>query len=266
MAEIFRYTNERKCNNDSRNELESLLRSLFKAIPIHCTSLNSDLPQAPLEVECPVCKSSLSKDQYKKALQELLKTLLRNYRQKHREEKQEYRTKIAELKVLQKKEVRSVMTQEKNRRKALQVKLNEQTRKERKKHRQELQQIKRKYQVQLEQVRTSYADQNTQLQDQIRTEYNNNLSQLMKRYEDLAINSAQRLEMIQSSIGELEKLLKAAQVVQTSAVDERVEQQESVGGYRTEDPEEKRLEIERLKKIREISEMIREMAQKQHKS
>jgi DNA repair exonuclease SbcCD ATPase subunit len=221
--------------------------------------LSSGTPQAPSEAECPVCKSSLSEVQYKRALIELQKTLLHNNQQKHREEKQEYMTRIAELKALQKRQVRSVIAREQDRRKALQEKLNQQTRKDRKKHKHELQQTKSRYQAQLEQLRTFYTDQTAKLQGELRSEYDNKLSELIKKYEDLSFNTTQKLEMIHENIGEL--------VRASSTISKEPEQrQESVIGDRTEALEEKLLEIQRLKKIQEISEMIKEIAQAQHET
>jgi hypothetical protein len=211
-----------------------------------------------------LCNSSLSQDQYKKAILDLQKTIFRNYKQKHREERKEWRAKIGELKALHKSQVRSVIIQEKNGKKALEEKYREQTRKERKKFRQDLKQTRRRYQAQAEQLRTFNSEQTANLQAQLRSEYGDKLLEMTKRYEDLSANITQKLEVVNANIiSELQNRLNNAAPVAQSPIDNEIGEPQREGGIPTskkEDIEEKRLEIERLKKIQEISEMIKEIA------
>jgi hypothetical protein len=220
--------------------------------------LNSGPPQAPLEFKCPACKTSLSKDDYRKALQESRKALFHNYKQELRELKRQDKNRISELKVLQQKQVRLVIAKERTRKRTLQEKLNKKTQIERNRLRQELREVKRKYQTKLEELRTVHADHNARLEAQLRQEYSNNLSELMKKYEEFAANSTQQLEVIHSSIHQLGEHLKRDRVVQAPPVE--VVQQQEIGVEGKQEVEERRLEIERLNKIREISEMIKKIA------
>jgi hypothetical protein len=227
-------------------------------------------PSTP-EVECHICKNPLSHDEYEKAQVKLQKILLRNYQLKHREVEEKHRKEITELKALQMRRLRSFITQEKNQKKQLMIKLQEQMKRQRKRHRNEVKQVKRKYLLQMEQLRIFSADQATKLQGELRAEYSSNLAELIKRFEDLASNTTQKLETINGSIEGLEihlhnNVLEAIRNPSSLVVDKALEEQEkeSILGVRREDLEEKRLEIERLKKIGEISEMIKEITRKQY--
>lgn len=220
-------------------------------------------------VPCPVCKTSLTQDRYKKAISALQKTLLRTYQERHREERQKYRTKLAELKALHKSQVRSKIIQEKNRRKALDKKYIEQIRKERKKSRLDLRQVKRRYQMQAEQLRTMNYDQAANLQAQLNSEHSSELLKLTKRYEELAENIGKKFEEFNATISsELQNRSKTTSVVDQNRFDTAIIEP---GGAiiptgKREDIDEKRLEIERLKKIREIGEMIKEIAAQRHET
>lgn len=218
------------------------------------------------KVRCPICKTTLSEDQYKKAINDMQKTMLYNYKQNHRKESQEYRAKIAELNALHKSQIRSITMEGRNRKKALEEKYREQKRNERKKLREDLKQIRRRYQVQTEQLRTFYSEQTAKLQAELSSEYSSKLLDLTKKYEDLYSNITRKLESIEPNliIKELESRLKNTLQVAQASMDIEVKEPQlqgsSIASSKREDIEEKRLEVERLKKIQEISEMIKEIA------
>jgi hypothetical protein len=189
---------------------------------------------------------------------------LEKYQQKDLEEKKDFERRISELKSGYIKQIRAISINEKNRRKLLQKQFNEQTRKDRKRFNQDLRQIKRKYQLQAEQVRTLYNDQNVKLHEALTAEHSNKLSELMKKYEELAFSATQKFEMIKANLDELQSHLnKVPAPVQTSSLEKTSLQQESaINADKTEDLQEKMLEIERLQKIKQIGEMIKEIAQK----
>lgn len=189
---------------------------------------------------------------------------LEKYQQKDLEGKKDFERRISELKTGYIKRIRAISINEKNHRKLLQKQFNEQTRKDRKRFNQDLRQIKRKYQLQVEQVRTLYNDQNVKLHEELTAEHSNKLSELIKKYEELAFSATQKFEMIKANFDELQSHRnKVPAPVQTSPLEKTSLQQESaINADRTEDLQEKMLEIERLQKIKQIGEMIKEIAQK----
>jgi hypothetical protein len=214
-------------------------------------------PKPNATQRCPVCKKGLEFDEYKRALKELQRA--QNIRVKqHKEDLKVFRNSISELKSAQLKQLRILMENEERRYKTLHKKFEKQRKDEKRKFTEETMNLKNRYKVQIEQTRELYSSYSEKLVNKAKLDNENMLSQVIKRYEELAENSIKQIEGLRAHSSTLstndihETLVEEPQIA--------TRQDNIISGGKG-NKDEKSLELERLKELKLIGQMIKEIAQ-----
>ena len=205
-------------------------------------------PQNPPALKCPICESLLQKRDYDHAMSQLEKALLDKFVQQHRKDARVFQQVISELKTANLKQVRMIVDNDKKQRKLIQTKTASERKMEKARMSENIDHLKTRHKEQLQQTRELYSAESEKSLGQLKADYESRLTELVKKYEKLAEDLAVQFEQAQD----------VPDPVGQQATSE-AENGESAG---KQDYDEKILELQRLKQLQLISQMIKEIAQK----
>ena len=200
-------------------------------------------------LKCPICESLLQKRDYDHAMSQLEKALLDKFVHQHRKDTRIFQQIVSELKAAHLKQTRMIVENDKKQRKMIQKKTASERKIERAKMSASIDHLKARHKEQLQQTRELYGAEGEKSLGQLKADYESKLAELVKKYEKLVEDVAAQLGQSQLD----------TEPVRQQASNEEAENNELAG---KQDYDEKILELQRLRQLQLISQMIKEIAQK----